>query len=67
MADQQWIRGGSSRSKTRWETISLGIRGFAKMNLDEIDAASGSFLNAIQCSKRFMDSVLVIYPLIGMA
>lgn len=52
---------------TRWETISYSIRGFAQMSLGQLDAAAESFLLALQCSRRFMDMVLVVYPLIGMA
>lgn len=52
---------------TRWEAIAFGIRGFAQLNLGQIDAATGSFDSSLQCCKRFMDHVLVIYPLIGKA
>lgn len=52
---------------TRWETISYSIRGFAQMSLGQLEAAAESFLLALQCSRRFMDMVLVVYPLIGMA
>lgn len=52
---------------TRWETISYGIRGFAQLALGQLEASATSFNGALQCSKRFMDNVLVIYPLIGKA
>jgi len=52
---------------SRWEAISYGIRGFSQLNLGEVDAGSASFSESLQCSKRFMDNILVIYPLIGKA
>lgn len=52
---------------TRWEAVCFGIRGFAELNLGEIDTAADSFNSSLQCSKRFRDNVLVVYPLIGKA
>jgi tetratricopeptide (TPR) repeat protein len=52
---------------TRWEAISFSVRGFAQLNLGQIDASADSFNASLRCCKRFMDHVLVIYPLIGKA
>lgn len=52
---------------TRWETIAYGIRGFSQLGLGQLEASAESFTAALQCSERFMDNALVIYPLIGKA
>lgn len=52
---------------TRWEALSYSIRGFAHMGQGELEAAADSFGHALRCCQRFMDNVLVIYPLIGKA
>ncbi len=52
---------------TRWETISYSIRGFAQLNMAQVEEAMESFHHALSCSRRFLDMVLVIYPIIGLA
>lgn len=52
---------------TRWETISYSIRGFAQLNMGQVESATESFHQALACSRRFLDMVLVIYPIIGLA
>lgn len=51
----------------RWEAIAHSVLGFSNINLGNIETAAACFSKSLQCSKRFMDSILVIYPLIGRA
>lgn len=51
----------------RWSAVSQIMHGYASINIGEIDAAEDYFAKALQTSKRYRDSALVIYPLIGMA